>query len=213
MGRAQEETRAVLRENGQSKITVKKIKNFRINCRSREIIRILKTTTRITAVTAQLEEEVLRESRRLQPFIHPAAVYDAQQKDKIPPEMMISPPDKWVALGAYAVTVGTEVEEAIRDASKRGETMVNDILHAVALEALEQTVSFVQRLMNEEAREESCELSGHQQVMSEQAWNHVNGFLNAGKIGVSLTAEGCFVPRYSSCGIHFWAPQKKRGSK
>jgi hypothetical protein len=191
---------------------MKKIKKFKINLRQREIARLLKATTK-TEITPQLEEAIRRESARLQPLINPAAVYETQPKEKVAEELSAAAPERWVAASSYVVTIGSEVEGEIRDAQGRSEGMLAQILHAVALEALEQTDNFVHRLLVDEARSESCELSDRQQVATTVAWTPFSAALLPDKIGVSLKDPDRFTPMFSSAGIVYWIPVKKKGAK
>ena len=192
---------------------MKKIKKFKINCRSREILRILKTTTEISQMTPQLEEAVQRESLRLRGMITPAAIYDTHPKDKMPGDLAVSAPGKWIAASIYLVTIGDEVEEEIRESRLRGERMLSSILHAIAVEALDQSARFVQRLVGEEAGNEGCELTKYQQVGADGSWEQFFRVLPGDKIGVSRSDNGAFDPLYSSGGISYWIPLKKRGAK
>jgi hypothetical protein len=188
---------------------MKKIKKFKINFRLREITRLLKATTRVE-ITPQLEEAVQRESARLHGLASPAAVYETQPREKIPGELAVGAPEKWIAASTYIITVGEAVEHEIRDAQGRGEEMLAQILHAVALEALEQSDNFVRRLLNEEARNENCELSGERRIESSAAWTHFSSILSGDKIGVRFAGTECFEPMYSSAGLIYWLPVKKK---
>lgn len=191
---------------------MKKIKKFKINLRSREIARLLKATAK-TEITPQLEEAIQRESSRLATLISPAAVYETQPKEKIHAALAANAPDKWVAASAYIVTIGSDVENEIRDAQAKNEAMLSQILHAVALEALEQTDNFVQRLLVAEAQDESCDLSRRQPVTSGAAWPAFTELLPGDKIGVQLVADDQFQPMYASAGMVFWTPAKKKTAK
>lgn len=190
---------------------MRKIKKFKINLRQREIARLLKATTK-TEITPQLEEAIQRESVHLLPFISPAAIYETEPKEKVIADLSAAAPDRWVAASYYTVTIGNEIEEELRQAQARNEKMRAQILHAVALEALEQTDNFIQRLMTDEAKDESCELSRPQQVQT-AVWQSFAGVLPADKIGVSRDENGHFTPLYADAGIVFWTPVKKKGAK
>ncbi len=192
---------------------MKKIKNFKINLRMREVIRILKTTTPAPEITAQLEEAIQRESQRVQKIIVPAAMYDTQPREKIPPELAVVAPEYWVAASAFLITIGSDVEREIKDARDRGETILPQILHSIALESLEQSVNFVRRLIVEEAKDDECELSRNQPVGAGTAWEKFSLVLPGDKIGVTRADEETYHPLYSSCGVIFLTPLKKRAAK
>jgi len=191
---------------------MKKIKKFKIHLRQREIARLLKTTTK-TEVTPQLEEAIQRECLRLQPLISPAAVYETQPKEKTPAELSAGAPDKWVAASSYIVTIGGEVEGEIREAQVRGEDILSQLLHAVTMEALEQTDNFVQRLIADEAKEDGCDLAGSRGIEGNDAWAAFSQILPGDKIGVQHIEENQFQPMYSAAGIVYWIPVKKKNQR
>jgi hypothetical protein len=189
---------------------MKKIKHFKINCRTREILRLLKTTTKITEITPELEEAVQNEIRRLQPVFAPAAIYETQPREKIAAALIAAPPENWVAASAFLVTIGPAIEQEIKDAQHRGENVLSQILHAVALEALDRSGSFVQRLIGEEAKDESCEVSRDETVAA-AGWDEFVKILPGDKIGVQRLSDAGFQPVYSSSSVVYWTPVKKRG--
>ena len=189
---------------------MKKIKKFKINLRPREILRLLKATTQISEITPELEEAVKRESARLSRIISPAAVYDTNTWEKIPIELAPPAIDKWVAASTCLITIGTAVEAEINEARQRGEGILAQMLHAIAVEALEQTGNFVKRLIGEEAKEEGCELSKEQLINTPPAWEKFIQIIPGDKIGVQLLDKETFQPMYSSAGVIYWIPLKKR---
>jgi negative regulator of sigma E activity len=192
---------------------MKKIKHYKINLRVREILRILKNTTQVSDITPKLEEAVKRESVRLQKIVAPAAMYETQTKEHFPPELVSTPPGNWIAASVYLVTIGNDVEQEIKDARDRGETILSQILHAIALEALDQSANFIRRLINEEARDEECELSKNTTINSAEEWRKFCEAVPGDKIGVSFSGTSEFQPMYTSCGMIFWMPMKKRSAK
>jgi len=192
---------------------MKKIKKFKINFRQREVVRLLKNTTQITEITSQLEEAILQESQRLSKVVMPAAIYETLQKEHLPQELIVSPPDNWVAASLYLITISNIVEEEIKEAQRRGENILGQVLHALSLEALEQSTNFVQRLINEEAKSDSCELSDRQRITAVPVWRKLFEILPGDKIGVQCLENGVLQPLYSSAGIVYWIPVKKKNAK
>ncbi|MGA2090508.1 MAG: hypothetical protein ABSH12_03480 [Endomicrobiales bacterium] len=188
---------------------MKKIKKFKIHFRSREIARMLKATAQLTEVTPQLEEAILREAARLTPLVMTAAMYETQAKEKFPAALVSAPPNSWVAASAYIVTIGTVFEEEIRAARQRDEVMVTNILHAIAVEGLDQAANFVFRLIIDEAKDQDCEIS-RQQMIPSAAWDALFALVPGDKIGVSRAGTDAFLPLYSSCGMVYWQPVKKK---
>lgn len=188
---------------------MKKIKKFKIHFRPRDIARMLKATAQLTEVTPQLEEAILRETARITPLVATAAMYETQSKEKFPAELVKAPPDNWVAASAYVVTIGSALEEEIRAARQRDEVMMTNILHAIAVEGLDQSANFVGRLITDEAKDQDCEIS-RQQVIPSAAWSALFALVPGDKIGVTLAGPDAFQPLYSSCGLVYWQPIKKR---
>lgn len=189
---------------------MKKIKNFKINLRFREIIRLLKSTAAISEVTPQIEDAVRQEIARLSPEIVPAAVYDTLAKDKLSPELLKLLPAQAVAASVYTVTINKTLEDDVNEAQNRGEKILNQILHSLALEAIEQASNFIQRLISDEAKSETCELAGRCVFDSSMGFGNIFAVLPGEKIGVQVTEKGTLSPLYSSCGIIPWLPVKKR---
>jgi hypothetical protein len=189
---------------------MKKIKHFKINFRQREILRLLKTTARLSEMTAQLEEAVMRESERLHSIVAPAAMYETQQRDKLPAEFASAGPGSSIAASLYLVTIGSGVEQEIKDAQQREENIVSQILHAIAIEALEQSNNFVLRLLADEAKEDGCELSQQQTISAPDSLTKFFEILPGDKIGVQRSGDAAFQPLYSHAGASFWLPLKKR---
>ncbi|MHB9155169.1 MAG: hypothetical protein ACYC5N_05670 [Endomicrobiales bacterium] len=192
---------------------MKKIKKFKINIRLKEVLRLLKNTTQVPQITPEMEEAVQKESRRLSALITPAALYETHPREKLPSGLGENPPENWVAASLILVTIGADVEREIREAQQKGDKVRGHILHSLALEALEQSGNFVNRLITDEAKEESCELSRRQAPASRPVWDTFFSLVPGDKIGVQLLESGEFNPIYSTGALAYWSPAKKRGSR
>ncbi len=188
---------------------MKKIKKFKINLRSREIIRLLKKTTKIQEINSDIEEKVETESKRYQNFITPAAIYDTIQKDKFPKEVLVSQPENWVAATAYFVTVGEKIENELKNIRDRKDMAGESIAHSIALEGVEQSLNFIGRLIKEEALNEDCETSKSNSIDSNKLFPKMFEIVSGEKIGINLSDKDVLNPIYSSCGIIYWIPIKK----
>lgn len=192
---------------------LKKIKKFKITLRNREVTRLLKATTEVTEVTPQLEEAIQAETLNVVKNASCAAVYDTFFKENFPAELVISPPENWVAVSVYLVTVGDNIEAFKNEAHSRGENILSQIIHSSGLEALEQSAGFIQKLIADEAKEENCELSDRKRVNTPEFYNSLFKILPGDKIGVQLLEAGTLKPLYSSGGVIYWIPLKKRGGR
>lgn len=187
---------------------MKKIKKFKIHFRPREVARMLKATAHLTDVTPQIEEAILRETARLAPLVSTAALYETATKEKLPLVLAATPPERWVAASAFLVTIGSAVEDEIRAARQRDETLVAHMLHAIAVEGLDQAANFVGRLIADEAKDQDCEIS-RQQVMPAGAQEALFELVPGDRIGVASAGGDAFAPLYSSGGLVYWLPLKK----
>jgi hypothetical protein len=188
-----------------------KIKNYKINLRQACILRILKNTTQVSQITPQLEEAVTNEIARVQAAAVPAAGFVTLMRDKVPAELAGNALANWVAATLYLVTIGSRIESEIAEARSRGESILGNILHASAMEALEQSVNFIYRLVTDEAKDEECELSSRDALtLDETASARFVQLIDPEKIGVSSIAGDNRTPAYTACGIIYWTPVKKR---
>ena len=87
------------------------------------------------------------------------------------------------------------------------------IIHAISLDALEQSINFINRLINEEAKDEDCELVGQSRITSYAVLENIFKNIDSSKINVKLQDNKTLQPRYSACGVVFWVPQKKYSTK
>lgn len=189
---------------------MKKIKKFKINIRIRETMRLLKSTARLSEITSEIEDEIHRQSRRMSSIIAPAALYDTLPKDKFPQELIIEPPEQWVAASFFLATIGDSAQKEILAAQNSGDQLLGQILHSIALESLEQSGNFVRRLIEDESKQDTCELSRQKNVGTEAAWKKFLELLPGDKIGVNFLGGERFEPMYSTGGIFYWVPLKKR---
>jgi hypothetical protein len=188
-----------------------KIKNYKINLRQACILRILKNTTQVSQITPQLEEAVTNEIARVQAVSVPAAGFVTLMRDKVPAELAGNALNNWVAATFYLVTIGSKIESEIAEARSRGESILGNILHASAMEALEQSVNFIYRLVTDEAKDEECELSSRESLtLDESSVVKFAELIDPEKIGVSAITGDNRSPAYTACGIIYWTPVKKR---
>ena len=186
-----------------------KIKNFRINLREKEILRLLKKTLKIE-VTPQVQAALKAQCEQLQKIITPASIYATFQKDKLPLKLAFNAPDKWIAATIFAVTIGKDFESVVAEEQSKSESMLSGITHCIGVEALEQSVNFIGRLISDEAKEEEGELSQKLIIADVSDIEVLCQSLPIVKIGVSFTQNSGVVPMFSSFGLYFWLPNKKK---
>jgi hypothetical protein len=186
---------------------MRKIKNFKVNLRIKEILRVIKKLNNISDVSLELEEIVKRGYRVYSKFLHPAVVYDTFSKESFPLLEKHAMLSKYVAFSVFFITIGNDIEEEYKlNATAFGEH-TSILVFAIAVDALEQARNFVQRLIMNEAKDESCEIS-----RAEELDNTVYGkfarIIPIEKINVKILS-GELDPKYSTCGLLYWIPSKK----
>lgn len=111
-------------------------------------------------------------------------------------------------------TIGPELEKQVTDYSKRGETMRGMILDGIGSTAVDKLVSKVLRIIAIEVSSREYEVSGPVNPgipgfpLTEQ-WNLLE-MVNAGEIGVRLTAKGVLVPQKSTSMVIGTGPKMTR---
>ncbi|MBR3627493.1 MAG: hypothetical protein IKN42_01445 [Elusimicrobia bacterium] len=191
---------------------MRKIKNFKINIRTREISRIIRKLLNVEDLPIEVEESVQKACFICEKIIKPAVVYDTFSKEAMIFPIEIENPEKWVAISPYVLTIGDVLEEEYnKNKSLFGEYGVQ-IISAISADALEQSKNFVQKILYSEASDENCELSRSIEL-PKQYNQEIIKYLPIDKINLSLTEEGNFIPVNSMAGIYYWIPLKKKSRK
>lgn len=191
---------------------MRKIKNFKINIRPREISRILRKLLNISELGIDIEESVQRACFFYGKCIKPAVVYDTFSKETMIFPFISETPDKWIAVSPYILTIGNSLKEEFDNKKDIFGEYTTQIVSAISADTLEQSKNFVQKLIASEAFEENCELSRHVEV-PDNFYNEISKVLPIEKINVALSEEGRFEPVYSAVGLFYWIPLKKRSKK
>ena len=191
---------------------MRKIKNFKISIRTREISRIIRKLLNMEELTIEIEEAIQKSCFVCEKIIKPAVVYDTFSKEAMTFSLEIEPPEKWIAVSPYILTIGNVLQEEYnKNKSLFGEYGVQ-IVSAISADALEQSRNFVQKLLASEASDENCELSRNIDL-PKQYNSEIIEYLPVDKINLSLTDDGNFFPESSMAGLYYWIPLKKRGRK
>ncbi|MCL2335739.1 MAG: hypothetical protein FWC57_06715, partial [Endomicrobia bacterium] len=85
---------------------MRKIKNFKVNLRVREIVRVIKKLTNSAELPVELEEAVQRGCHFYSKFPVPCVVYDTFSKDSLQFSYEKDAPAKWVAQSVFFLTIG-----------------------------------------------------------------------------------------------------------
>jgi len=191
---------------------MRKIKNFKISIRTREISRIIRKLLNVEELPIEIEEAVQKSCFVCEKIIKPAVVYDTFSKESMIFSVETEAPEKWVAISPYILTIGDVLEQEYnKNKTLFGEYGVQ-IVSAIAADALDQSRNFVQKLLSSEAGDENCELSRSIEL-PKQYNQEIIKYLPVEKINLSITEDGNFVPVNSMAGIYYWIPLKKRNRK
>jgi hypothetical protein len=183
-----------------------KIKNFRITLRPREMARWLKRERQLET-TPDLEvsiDLIIKESKN---WVTPAAVYTTLTRQLAEKTTSISFPAKSIAVSALAVSIGEGLNAP--PLAAQGEPSREALLAAVQQEALAQALHFVVRLVQDQAKEEDCEMSSP--ISESQVAASLVPFLGAERIGIS--ASGSDLPPHARVAWLFWTPVGKGAAK
>ena len=190
---------------------MKKIKNFKVNLRVREILRVIKKLTNNVELPVELEEAVQRGCHFYSNFLVPSVVYDTFGKGTSELVYEKDAPAKWVAQSIYFVTIGNSLQQEYKKNEEAYGEHTGKIVSAIAVDAVEQAKNFLQRLISNEAGAENCDISRSVDLLAD-LYEEAFKIVPADKIDV-LVQDGGLIPQYSSCGLFYWIPSKKKTSK
>lgn len=190
---------------------MRKIKNFKVNLRVKEILRVMKKLIDVADLSMELEETIQRCCRLYFKFLSPSVVYDAFSKNALSFTYEQDAPSKWIAESVFFVTIGNGLcEEYKKNEGTFGEH-TGKIVSAIAVDALEQSKFFTQRLIAKEAQDENCEISKIVDVPRD-LYKEFAKVIPIDKIGVSIESNDVS-PKYSTCGLFYWIPSKKKAKR
>ncbi len=187
-----------------------KIKNFRITLRPREMARWLKKE-RGLETTPELEmsiEQAAKESKR---WVEPAAIYTTLTRSIAEKTTAISFPNKAIAVSVVAVSIGPGLESQ-RQAEEAGAPR-ESLLSALQQESLAQSLHFVVRLIQDQAKDEDCDMSSPVSVEEAQVASSLATLLGVQRIGIALDASIPSIPSHVRLAWLFWTPVGKGASR
>jgi hypothetical protein len=185
---------------------VTKIKNFRINLRAREIARLLKSQAKLQ-MTPALEasiEHAIHANKRL---IQPSAVYTTLTRSTAEKATALPLADPAVAVSVIAVTIGSGLEEELTGAADRQDALQGSLLSALRDEGLQQSIQFIMKLIEDQAKEEDCEMSAPREVAEGVLVGSLGSLLGTQRIGINLDNETPSLPPYARLVWTVWSPK------
>jgi hypothetical protein len=187
-----------------------KIKNFRITLRAREIARWLKKE-RGLETTPDLEISIDQLTKEGKGLIEPAAVYSTLTRQIAEKTTKIVFPDKAIAVSVIVVSIGPTL------AQKRSEAPLDagreSLLAALEQEALSQALSFAARLIQDQAKEEDCEMSAPMAVLDPAEASALASLVGVQRIGINLENSANELPSHVRLASLFWTPLGKGASR
>ena len=192
---------------------MRKIKNFKISIRTREVSRIVKKLLNVEDLDIEVEEAIQKSCFICEKIIKPAVVYDTFSKESMFFNVDIEKTEKWIAVSPYILTIGNVLQEQYEKNKSLFGNYAVQIISAISTDALEQSKSFVQKIINSEmTKEDNCELSRSIEI-PQQYNQEIIKYLPIEKINISLSEENKFIPINTSAGLYYWIPLKKRNRK
>jgi hypothetical protein len=190
---------------------MRKIKNFKVNLRVRDISQVVRKLVNADDMSIEIEEAIQRSCRFYVKFLSPAVVYDTFSKESLLFVYEKDIPAKWVAESIFFVTIGNSIEKEYKKNENAFGEHTSKIVSAIAVDALEQSKNFVQRLIVNEAQGEKCGITRAVDIPNELC-EEVSKVVRSEKIGVSVQSDN-ISPKYSSAGLFYWVPSKKKTKK
>jgi len=188
---------------------MRKIKNFKVNLRVKEILRALEKLVDAAEMPVRLEESVQECCRFYSKFLSPAVIYKTFSKEELPCVYDKDVPLQWSAGSIFFVSIGDSICEEYSRNKKAFDKYWEKIVSAIAVYALEQSRDFTQKLILKEALEENCGISKSIDILQD-LYRIAADSISADKIGISAE-PGKLSPQYSTCGLFYWIPLKRKG--
>ncbi|MDR2860559.1 MAG: hypothetical protein LBV66_01850 [Elusimicrobiota bacterium] len=188
---------------------MRKVKNFKINLRTKDIIRSIKRlSVNETGFPEDFDITVQKACRYYSNFIHPSVIYDAFNKDSIVSISEKDAPQKWIARSILFVTIGSLLEQECKKNMTQFGEYTETIVSSIAVDALDQSKNFVCRIISSEADNENCDISRAVEVPNE-FYAGLSKVIPIDKIDISLEDDK-LSPKYSLCSMVYWTPSKKK---
>ena len=195
--------------------SVKKVRKFRLHPRPSAVLRNLKSLLDDAQLTPELEKAVESEIFAASDWLETAALFETIIPVESPawmgplwgPAPDAKPP---VAHTLFVATIGTGMEIERTDALARGEALRSKILTAIGEELADQAANFVERLVAEEAHQDSCELEERRPFSVPQDIQAALERLEAGRLSIVIDGAGQLSPRFTRAGTLPWGPPAKK---
>ena len=172
---------------------IRKIKKFKISVRPFGVLRQLKKKSSLEPGKEPQDAALESEISKVQAHLVPCALYATFSKDQTPQllkPLWQSSPEKSLSMSVILATIGKAIEGEIEKKSLAKDASQTALLDSIARESLEQSFHFVSRIINEEAQEDSCEMTPFLPVGSD-ALKDTFDVLEAQKAAIAKVRAGC----------------------
>ncbi|MDR3111712.1 MAG: hypothetical protein LBU55_00875 [Elusimicrobiota bacterium] len=189
---------------------MRKIKNFNIHLRVKEIIRVVTKLVSNEYLTDDIDIAVQRCCKHYTKFIVPSVVYDTFLKEKEPTIFTSQKdvPQKYVAQTIFFITIGDNILQELQKNERAFGVHTTHMVNSIAVDALEQSKNFLSRIVTKsEASEESCGISRSIEV-DKSNYPRIGKIIPSDKIGITIENEK-LKPIFSMCAVFYWVPSKK----
>jgi len=164
---------------------MRKIRGFKLNPRAREIQRqAKKAKLDLAALGLDSEAPLAADTARFMASVHASALYDC-----LPPGSSSLSPIPGLACSLVIVTLGPD-SDAFIERERLSSPDRGRLFEIMAKAALDDATRFVLGLVEEEAKEERCELSPIQLLTEDAALKSAVSRLEGHKIGVAASDAG-----------------------
>lgn len=187
---------------------VKKLKKYKIHIRPSAVSRLLKKKLNSDVPADSFEKEAQVEIPRAEAWVVPTALYETLSKKDSPASianLWTQASQRALSVSLIAATIGPDMEREIESCRAANDDQRCALLECIAREALEQSAAFVGRLLAEEAKDESCEVSPLLPADPSTVGEVLN-VLESHKAGVLLDGNGRIVPVFTKIAYCFWNP-------
>lgn len=175
--------------------------------RPREVARYLKTSAHLQ-ITPALEASIEHSINDCKRFLQPAALYTTLTRATAQKTTPLTLADKAVAVSVVAVTIGSALEEERKAALARQDTMQTVLLGAIQQEGVYQATHFAIRLLQEQGKEEECDMSPPMDVPETALLSSLAALLGIGRIGLALESTAPSLPPYARLTWMSWMPKR-----
>lgn len=195
-----------------------KIKKFRIRPRLSTVARILKAIMSVKHLPPDVESTLPIEIEAFLPKMMPTAFYQTWSREEIPSSLQDILKEiggrKVVAVSTLVATIGDEPEDVLSSMLMNGESQRAQIATAVCEESADLCLSFLLRLLTEEAQDDDCEVSDPIIVESGALLAESLALVEAEQEGVTIDTAFHLSPRFTRVALVVWYPaaRKKRAA-